>query len=182
MTISSVESWSLDIRTDLQNAALPRVLLFQVRQPTQSSGQSASVGNISPFFVATGAAGFGMVGLNHEWTRIGTNECSSGFPARDLPSATGRLLIAAAGRGLRPVGLTRRREGNAGVVLNHEWTRIGTNECSSGFPARDLPSKTGRLLIAAAGRGFASRAPDAKTRRETLRWVFGVRAGSPANA
>ena len=61
------------------------------------------------------------------------------------------LQLAACGLPLRGGGLpgrgphakTRRREGNAGVTLNHEWTRMDTNECSSGFPARDLPSATG---------------------------------------
>jgi len=59
-----------------------------------------------------------------------------------------------------------------GVRL-HRWPnepRMNANECSSGFPARDLPSATDCLLIAAAGSGvcglLVSR-EDAKTRRET---------------
>ena len=171
--------------------------------------------------------------MNHEWTRMDTNECSSGFPARVLPSATGCLKLAAARRGFAVCwshAKPRRREGNPGGILNHEWTRMDTNECSSGFPARDLPSATGCLRTAAAGRGacrpWASREdaktrrkrrgdgeprmdtnerssgfpardlpsatgclqiasaggegrrwPHAKTRRETQRWVFGLRSG-----
>jgi hypothetical protein len=42
--------------------------------------------------------------------RMNANAGSSCFPARDLPSATGCLRTAAAGRGGRAVGLTRRRE------------------------------------------------------------------------
>ena len=33
---------------------------------------------------------------------------------------------------------TDNRRGLLGGVLNHEWTRMDTNKCSSGFPARDL--------------------------------------------
>ena len=100
-------------------------------------------------------------------------KCSSGFPARDLPSATGCLLIAAAGSGAcRPwasredAKTRRKRRGDV-------EPRMGSNECSSGFPARDLPSAIGCLLIAAAGSGacrpWASR-EDAKGKAEVAVW------------
>jgi hypothetical protein len=62
--------------------------------------------------------------------------------------------------------------------------RMNANAGSSCFPARDRSSATCCLRTAAAGRGgravgLTRRREDAK---ETLRWVFGVRAGSPANA
>ena len=34
-----------------------------------------------------------------------------------------------------------RMDTNAGAVWNYEWIRMDTNECSSGFPARDLLMK-----------------------------------------
>jgi hypothetical protein len=39
--------------------------VFQVRQPTLSPGQSASDGDITPFFGAVSACGFGVVGFPH---------------------------------------------------------------------------------------------------------------------
>ena len=45
---------------------------------------------------------------------------SSGFPARDRPSATGCLEITAAGGGLRSAGLTRSGEGN-GTWGRGDW-------------------------------------------------------------
>ena len=55
----------LQIRADVQNSVSFCVLFFQVRQPTLSPGQSASVGDITPFFGAVGAYGFGVSWQQH---------------------------------------------------------------------------------------------------------------------
>ena len=60
------------------------------------------------------------VGLNHEGTRMGTNDGGSGGS-------------------LEPRMDTNQGSSNGG--LNHESTRMVTNESSSGFPARDLPCR-----------------------------------------
>jgi hypothetical protein len=100
---------------------------------------------------------------------MGTNAGSSGFPARDLPSATGCLLIAAAGSGVCGLLVSREDAKTRRKRRGDVEPRMDTNECSSGFPARDLPSATGCLRTAAAGSGvcglLVSR-EDAKTRRE----------------
>ena len=55
----------LQIRADVQNAVLFCVLFFQVRQPTLSPGQSASVGDIATIFSLVGAEGFGVSWQHH---------------------------------------------------------------------------------------------------------------------
>ena len=40
-----------------------------------------------------------------------------------------------------------------GVIWNQEWTRMGTNEGSSGFPARDLSAATGLPGLTLQGEG-----------------------------
>ncbi len=55
----------LQIRADVQNAVSFCVLFFQVRQPTLSPGQSASVGDIAAFFELAGAEGFGVIWQQH---------------------------------------------------------------------------------------------------------------------
>jgi hypothetical protein len=54
---------SLDNGGVWQNAASLCVLFFQVCQATLNSGQSAMVVDITAFFGAVGANGFGMVGF-----------------------------------------------------------------------------------------------------------------------
>ena len=55
----------LQIRADVQNSVSFSCCCFQVRQPTLSPGQSASVGDIAPFFGAVGAYGFGVSWQQH---------------------------------------------------------------------------------------------------------------------
>ena len=91
--------------------------------------------------------------LNHEWTRMNVARAFQPEICPLRPAACGLPLRGGglAGRGSH--AKTRRREGNAGVTLNHEWTRMDTNAGRSCFPARDLPSATGCLRTAAAGMG-----------------------------
>jgi len=147
---------------------------------------------------------------------------SSGFPARDLLSATGCLQVAAAGRGgsswahAKPRSRERKRRGwflvfgqasrgreaaggqrlrcisvpglVCGSVLGSvcapspptplpRFTGARRALRSSGFPARDLPSATGCLQVAAAGRGgsgWAHAKPRSRERKRSS-WfsVFG---------
>ena len=107
--------------------------------------------------------------LNHEWTRMDTNAGRSCFPARDLPSATDCLLIAAAGSGV--CGLLVSREdakGNAGVTLNHEWARMNV--------ARAFQPEICPLPLAACGlplRGGGGRAVGPTRRREDAKETQG---------
>ncbi len=58
-----MESVSRDNGGVWQNAVSPGVLFSQVRKPTLSPGQSASVGDVTAFFGAVGADGFVVVGF-----------------------------------------------------------------------------------------------------------------------
>ena len=110
---------------------------------------------------------------------------SSGFPARDLPAATGLPGDCRCGAVLRAVGLTRRREA---AKENAELSAAGKGDLpphprplssvsrgrgedclsSSGFPARDLPLATRlpgvcRCRAGGLGEGWSHTKPRKKT-------------------
>ena len=76
----------LQIRADVQNAVSLCVLFFQVRQPTLSSGQSASVGDIAAFFGLVGAKGFGVIWLQH--IRCCKNQQVQGYQSGGIRGST----------------------------------------------------------------------------------------------
>jgi hypothetical protein len=129
-----------------------------------------------------------QTGMVWSAARMNANASSSGFPARDLSPATGCLQIAAAGRRVcvpwasreaaKPrretqrwvfgVRLAKRRTGVRGWVLSE----------ARAFQPEIRPLRLAACRLPLRGGGFcvpwASR-EDAKPRRETQRWVFGVR-------